>query len=866
MLGQPNMQVARWFGATAISTILCATAAPAQPARQTDYALPAQELARSLRDVSLRSGTSVIAPSELVAGRQAPPLRGHFSARQAIDLLLQGTGLRVTIAGDVLVVSRGGATAEAPTQPVEQLAESDPIVVTGTNLRGAQPTSPMIVIRREEIEASGTNSIEQLMGKLPQNAQNGVNRENFRAVGAGADPTEHGAGLNLRGLGQRATLVLINGRRVAPSNGGAFVDVSLIPLSAIERVEVLTDGASAIYGSDAVGGVVNFILRDNFEGIETRAEVGSATNGDGDILQVGITAGTAWGSGHAMLSYEYRAEDPILAGDRDFTINLSPGTALLPRERRHSLFGSASQDFSSRLHAEITGFYATRDTDRSFFFAGSPIPVGSNADATSFSGSGNLRYTLGADWVVQLTGGYAETRSNERQEQPGGQGLVNDRSTRNAFADLGLKADGSLFDLPGGPVRIAFGVDGRREYYREDFRTKTISLPIRQSRDIGAAFVEMQVPLFSSVNRRPGFERLMLTAAARYEHYDGFGSTFDPKLGLLWSPVSGLTLRTSYDTSFRAPLLSETAGAYSAIYVPATLVFINPAQAHGVALALGGSNPDVGPERSRSWTVGAELAPRAVPGLTFSINYYSIRFSDRIALPSPIITVVGDPAFESIVTRDPDVALVSDLVAGAQAAVDFSGPNFTNGHATPANVTVIVDSRVNNTAITRTRGLDFNLRYAFAVGESHFLFNANANHIFSFNDQLRPTSPVIAALDTPYRPLSLRLRGQLGWSRRGWSTNLFVNHADDYRDTRGGRSLPISAYTTLDLGISYDFGRDSAVRWLRNTRIAFSADNLLDKDPPGLLPDPGSTVGLGYDPVNASGRGRFLSIQIRKIW
>src|SRR6185295_12650638 len=124
------------------------------------------------------------------------------------------------------------------------------------------------------------------------------------------------------------------------------------------------------------------------------------------------------------------------------------------------------------------------------------------------------------------------------------------------------------------------------------------------------------------------------------------------------------------------------------------------------------------------------------------------------------------------------------LISGAQAVVDFSGPNFTNGLATPADVTVIVDSRVNNTAVTRTNGLDVNLRYAFASGQSRFLLNANANYIFSFTDQLRPTSPVIAALDTPYRPLNFRIRAQLGWNRAGWSANLFVNHADDYRDTR----------------------------------------------------------------------------------
>jgi iron complex outermembrane recepter protein len=866
MLDQPFAQVARWLGATAVTTMICASAAQAQPGGEADYSLPAQELARSLREVAVRSRVSVIAPSDLVAGRRAPPLRGRYAARQAVEALLHGSGLRVTIVGDALVVNRADPSPVTADSSEPQARESDPIIVTGTNLRGAQPTSPVIVIRREDIAASGSNSVEQLMGKLPQNSQNGVNRENVNVVGAGADPTEHGAGLNLRGLGQRATLVLINGRRVAPSNGGSFVDISLIPLDAIERVEVVTDGASAIYGSDAVGGVVNFILRDDFEGVETQLLAGSATEGDGDVLQAGATAGARWGSGRAMLSYEYRAEDPILARDRDFTINLVPDTALLPRERRHTLFGNLSQDLAEGLRAELTGSFATRDTDRSFFFAGSPVPVSSNAQAQTITSAANLRYAIGSDWALQLSGGFSETRTSERQEQTGGLGLINDRSTRNAIADLSLKLDGSLFDMPAGPVRIALGAEGRREWYREDFRTQTIALPVEEARNVAAAFVEAQLPLFSSLNRRPGLERLTLTAAARYEHYDGFGSTFDPKLGLLWSPVVGLTLRTSYDTSFRAPLLSETAGAYSAIYVPAALVFIDPSQGQGVGLVLGGSNPDVSPERSRSWTIGGEFAPRAVPGLSLSLNYYAIRFSDRIALPSPIITVVGDPAFDSIVTRDPDDALVQDLIAGAQAAVDFSGPGFTNGHATPADVTVIVDGRVNNTAISKTRGLDANLRYGFAVGENRFVLNANLNYIFSFTDQLRPTSPVIRALDTPYRPLNLRLRGQFGWNRAGWSANLFVNHAGGYRDTRGGRSLSIGSYTTFDLSLAYDFGREGGPGWLRGTRVALGADNLFDRDPPRLLPDPGSTVGYGYDPVNASGRGRFVSLQIRKVW
>jgi len=861
--------LASLLAAGSVAAIACATPAQAQIGDEQIYSLPAQDLSRSLREIAARSGRNIIAPSELVADRQAPAISGPFTAEGAVRLLLTGSGLEVRLVGESLVITRAreAANAAQPDGGGEAAAGTDePIVVTGTHIRGGEPASQVIVLGRQEIDESGATSVEQLMGKLPQNAQSGVNRENFQVPGAGGDPTEHGSGLNLRGLGQRATLVLVNGRRIAPSNSGAFVDVSLIPLSAIERVEILTDGASAIYGSDAVGGVVNFILRDRFEGVETLVQAGSATRGDGDVLQAGATAGTSWRSGRALLSYEFRLEDEIAARDRPFPINLRPNASLFPRERRHSLFGNVSQQLASGLELEVSGSYGLRDTQRSFFFSGAPEPVLLTAEAESFSVAGRMRYDLGSGWSAQLVGGHAVTRSDQRQASSGPNGLVNDRSTRNSISDVGLKLDGSLFELPGGPMRVALGAEYRREGYRDAFETETVSVEFDESRDVAAAYVEGQIPLFSQANRRPGFERLILTAAGRYERYDQFGSTFDPKLGILWSPIRGLAFRSSYDTSFRAPLLSETAGVYSAIYVPPEFVFVDPSDYRGVGLALGGNNPDVGPERSRSWTIGAQLDPQGVPGLGLSLNYYSIRFSNRIALPSPSITVVGDPAFESVVTLDPDDDLVRQLIAGAQVVLDFTGPGFTNGNATPADVSAIVDGRFSNTAQTRTRGLDANLAYRFSSGADRFVLAANVNRIFAFTDQLRPTSAPIETLDTAFAPLDFRARAQAGWGRGGFSANLFLNHADGYRDTRGNRNLRVGSFTTLDLGITYSGDESSGPGWLRGTRIALNIENLLDQSPPRLLPDPGSTAGIGYDPVNATGRGRFVSVQLRRSW
>jgi iron complex outermembrane receptor protein len=851
----------------ATSIVAPATQAQAQPIREMDYALPAQDLSRSLREVSVRSGASVIAPAQLVAGRRAPPLRGRYGARQAIEALLQGSGLRVTPVGDALVISALTALPGEGAPPPLDLTETQSIVVTGTNLRGTQPTSPLVVIGRREIDQTGATSVDQLMRIVPQNTQGGVNRENSNVIRPDSDVTDHGAGLNLRGLGQRATLVLVNGRRLAPSGTGNFVDVSLIPITAVERVEILTDGASAIYGSDAVGGVVNFILRQDFEGFESAAQAGTSTRGGGDQLQLSQAVGHDWSSGNAMLSYEYRLENEVLAGERDFTINLRPGTFLLPRERRHSLLGSLDQELAPGLRAALTGTYSHRDTERTLFQAISPLPVGVDAKADSYSLAGELAYQLGG-WLIRLDGNYAVSDTSQQQTQPGGIPLVNARDVRSAILETGLRADGRLFDLPGGPVRLAIGAQARWEEYRDAFRSSSIAEVLRQGRrNVQSAFAELSVPLFSQANRQPGLERLQLSLAGRYDRYSRTGSNFDPKLGLLWSPLRGLNLRASYSTSFRAPLLSEVSGAYTAFYLPAVFLYANPAQAPAgsIGLFLQGSNPAVRPETSRNWSVGGDLSPDFLPGLSLSFNYYSIRFSDRIAQPTSRVTVVGNPAFDSIVDLSPDVAELTAIVAGAQTVLDATGPGFSNGGATPSDVDVVLDGRVNNTALTRTRGFDFGIRYSFAAGSNDFSLNADVTHIIAFDDQLTSSSPVIQTLDRPYRPLDWRARGGLGWSRGGWAGSLFVNHAGGYLDDRAVALRQVASHTTVDLSLSYTVPREDG-SWLRGTRIAVYAENLFDNDPPRLAADPGSTTGLGYDPINASGRGRFVALQVRRSW
>ncbi len=193
-----------------------------------------------------------------------------------------------------------GVLAAAIAAPVlaQQTTDDDPaetVVVTGSRIARSSDftnANPVDIIDREGIEKSGFANLQQLMEKMPSNG-NGA----FSTRGNNQDSTANGAAsISLRGLGADATLVLVNGRRVAISPFAEsittnFVDINAIPVSAIERVEVLKDGASALYGSDAVAGVINIILRKNFEGLELSGSYGSAD----DIDEQNYSA--VWGFG-----------------------------------------------------------------------------------------------------------------------------------------------------------------------------------------------------------------------------------------------------------------------------------------------------------------------------------------------------------------------------------------------------------------------------------------------------------------------------------------------------------------------------------------------------------------------------------------
>jgi iron complex outermembrane recepter protein len=234
-------------------------------------------------------------------------------------IVFKKTEVAVALATIISVSGSTYAVAQTSTaQPTPQKVER--VEVTGTNIKrtDTETASPVQVVSREDIQRSGAPTIGELLRNIPAN-----NAGSLTEVGAVAAFGAGASSVSLRGLGGRATLVLINGRRVAPYGFGGFsesvVDLNSIPAEAIERVEILKDGASAIYGSDAIAGVVNLILRRDYKGAEVSARYGISEQSDAKRYTVRGTVGfgdIASDKFNVFLSGEHYKQDPLLHSER----------------------------------------------------------------------------------------------------------------------------------------------------------------------------------------------------------------------------------------------------------------------------------------------------------------------------------------------------------------------------------------------------------------------------------------------------------------------------------------------------------------------------------------------------------------------
>jgi len=240
-----------------------------------------------------------------------------------------------------------------------QTATSERVVVTGSSIKRIQLEGalPMQVITREDIDRAGIVSAEQLVSRITANGTGADNLSSNVGIQLGTtDRNNNGnSSANLRGLGASSTLVLLNGRRIAVHGAkGNAVDLNSVPLAAIERVEVLKDGASAIYGTDAIGGVINFILRKDFTGAEVSAFADKTQDGGGDIMRGSLVVGKgdlAKDGFNIMASLTIDKQEKLAGADRSFSNGFQPSRGLSP--------DTAGTTFATQTGLANTGIGAT---------------------------------------------------------------------------------------------------------------------------------------------------------------------------------------------------------------------------------------------------------------------------------------------------------------------------------------------------------------------------------------------------------------------------------------------------------------------------------------------------------------------------
>jgi iron complex outermembrane receptor protein len=300
------------------------------------------------------------------------------STTRGVGCWLLRSVLALAVAASIAVTGRAHDT------------ELDQVIVTGTRIPRPDfdSPSPIVSVTQDLFQHSVSSSAETALNTLPQFVP---------AYGSSSNnPSNGGQGnVQLRGLGSASTLVLIDGKRLIPANGTGVVDVNVIPVSLIESVEIITGGASAVYGSDAIAGVVNFRLREAHDGVELDAQWGQTDRGDGAERGGGVTAGLDWADGHGVaFGYiGYTERDPVLSAQRDFARYalgyVGPGAGGIGPDGAFLPFGSAviEEGIAYPLEPSQAAFenlfaaygYANRHIEDHLF------GFGSNTDGTVFA-------------------------------------------------------------------------------------------------------------------------------------------------------------------------------------------------------------------------------------------------------------------------------------------------------------------------------------------------------------------------------------------------------------------------------------------------------------------------------------------------
>lgn len=840
----------------------------AQEQRRVEYNIDAGDLGEALKAVSRVSGKEIIFNSQAVLGRSAPRLRGTFSADEAVRTLLEGSGLTAQYRKDVIIV-RGRSAA--PSVLEERSASEGDIVVTGSRIRGAEATSSVIRSTRSEIEQRGFSDLGAFVRVLPQNFGGGQNPGVFSGGGQGGSTNlNSSSNLNLRGLGPDATLTLLNGHRVAYDGVTQGVDISAIPVAAIEKLEIVPDGSSALYGSDAVGGVANVILRKEFKGLTTSARVGTTTEGGGTQQQYNAVSGTNWSGGGILAIVDYQRSTAITARQRSFVTGLDDSATLIPGQKQISGVISGFNQLLDGVRLNFDGQYSHRSSSIT-------LPYSLNTDARTsgsivdsavetFSMNPSLNIALPSEWELTVSGGYGESTTNAPGSVYQRGVLTTRRQVRysNTISNVEAFAEGPLMRLPGGDARLVVG-GGFRETGLKANSSQTVGAATTSIFDfdrkhkVSFAFGELSLPWVGPNDALPLISEIKTTAAVRYENYRSVGDFVAPRLGAIYVPIPGISVKFNWGKSFKAPTLYSQYRGYQGTLLPASFFGPGPAPVGSTILYTGGANANLSPERSENWTATLAFAPRAVPKLKLEASYYHIRYKDRVGTPiTSLFGALTNPTYRHLVSTSPSAAQIDALAQGSL----FGLENFTGAPYNPSSVYAIVENVSQNTASQTISGVDLSAAYEFRLSDQDNLsLSASATYIKSERQLLVGTSFVDAA-GTIFNPPHWRAQGGANWQRNQLTVSTFANYIGGTVDNRLAPLVDVGSFLSIDFTAQWRSSSEAGP--FHGVDVIFSISNAFNERPAPTRTT--STSDPSFDTTNYPANGRTVSIMLRKAW
>jgi iron complex outermembrane receptor protein len=880
--------------------------------------------------------------------------------------------------------------AQAQQTPPAQTAQASPdqvpeqVLVTGSLIHGAAAVGvPVTSLSDQDFKQSGSLTIGDLFKNVPSvvviASPNVIN---------GGGYINRGQNINIRNLSQKGnrTLMLVDGMRFPnQGNGGCQTDPSIIPQLALDRLDVLADGASATYGSDAIAGVVNVILKRGYDGAITQFQVGGSPDIGHTSLSAAMLYGHTWDGGDITVSYEFYSQDHVDGTKRSYftqnffdaqgldnrqnIINSRPGIVTVgaattaagtpagfaanlgancsncfsipkgqngvgltwasilanpgvanevnvfsdswaePRQQRNAVTLTFDQRVTSDIQFFADGWYSNRrstmitqaltnsfnvtvPTSNPYYPIGAPAGLRVNYDLALevpdhvTAGETAGRFDMGFnvklpfDWTgkvyaaVNQDGEYANTNGAVNTNMvnaaigntiaavpatavsPGIPAFTkpsnipylnlfcdptafrcNDPATlamvsgfikvdeKQILQEYGVNADGPLFDLPGGPVRAAFGANLIYNSY-SNINTTTNSnntqvinyFPDKANRQIYAAFAQLNVPVIGEGNKLPFVERLEIEGSIRYDHYNIFGGTTNPKVAVDWGVGYGLIFKGSWGTAFRAPSFQEATiasptainqlasapannvGTCPVVGVPAVpgsiAALIDPNCSAGLQF-LGGlsllnaaataapvrpAGFALKPERAQNLSGGFEFAPTEGPlkGLDVQGTYWFIKIRDKLqgyfGLNAISNGQLDDPNYAPAI-----ITAVNNPNFASQVAAILSNPLSTIPISVAPNISFISDGAIRNIGWQSVDGVDFNVSYDLDLGDWG-AWNTGVTGTYNIdNKSLLTGTSVISVYTTPVNGGidsggRLRYRARLGWADdSGWSVTGYMN-------------------------------------------------------------------------------------------